>query len=220
MSDENRTLRTTGPVTEKPLHPHEPHIEDTAGTTRDQEAGRVDRDARQYQQFNPARATQAHPVGAAGGSQLHYPRLQLAALQKPTHMRRWPGWCSRSRLPGSKSFVMPALTMIARRRGCRHRGAGANAVPSVWCAYWPRQRPLIATAARRNALWPRITLSLPVIPMLTSKAGYSGKPASIDEARRAWRSMAGRAVALYGPQCYRLQDNKTVYRAAETVTTV
>lgn len=58
--------------------------------------------------------------------------------------------------------------------------------------------------------------------MLYIEGRLLGKPASIDEAREQWRSMAGRAGQLYtGHGVIRLQDNKTVYRAAETaITTV
>ncbi len=56
--------------------------------------------------------------------------------------------------------------------------------------------------------------------MLYIEGRLLGKPASIDEAREQWRSMAGRAGQLYtGHGVIRLQDNKTVYRAAETAIT-
>ncbi len=80
----------------------------------------------------------------------------------------------------------------------------------------PRQRRAGRDHAdlERNALWPRIALSLPAT-RLYIEGRLLGKPASIDEAREQWRLMAGRAATYTGHGVIRLQDNKTVYRAAE-----
>lgn len=58
--------------------------------------------------------------------------------------------------------------------------------------------------------------------MLYIDGELAGKPPSVDEARRRWRSMAGRAGQLHtGHSIIRLQDNAVQHRAAETaVTTV
>ncbi|MFV0495421.1 Maf family protein [Mycobacterium sp.] len=78
-----------------------------------------------------------------------------------------------------------------------------------------------ALAAER----PEVTADCVVIgcdSMLLLDGRLCGKPASIDEARRQWRSMAGRAGQLHTGHCLiRLRDHTTVHVVAETsITTV
>ncbi|MBW0018617.1 MAG: septum formation inhibitor Maf [Mycobacterium sp.] len=58
--------------------------------------------------------------------------------------------------------------------------------------------------------------------MLELDGRLCGKPASIDEARRQWQAMAGRAGQLYTGHCVvRLRDDVIVFRDTETsITTV
>lgn len=56
--------------------------------------------------------------------------------------------------------------------------------------------------------------------MLLIDGELAGKPPSVDEARRRWQSMAGRAGALHtGHSLLRLCDNEIRHQAAETVVT-
>lgn len=56
--------------------------------------------------------------------------------------------------------------------------------------------------------------------MLLIDGELAGKPSSVDEARRRWQSMAGRAGALHTGHCLiRLRDNEIRHQAAETVVT-
>lgn len=101
---------------------------------------------------------------------------------------------------------------------------GPDAVPSdVVCVLAAAKAAQVATTLTGTQ---RIVAADCVVvacdSMLYIEGRLLGKPASIDEAREQWRSMAGRAGQLYtGHGVIRLQDNKTVYRAAETaITTV
>ncbi len=87
------------------------------------------------------------------------------------------------------------------------------AVPSVWCAYWPRQKAaqVATTLTGTQRIVAANCVIVPVIRCSTSKAGYSANQRQ-STAREQWRSMAGgpansiRATVLSG-----CRTSKTVY---------
>nr|WP_079015933.1 acyl-CoA carboxylase subunit epsilon [Mycobacterium tuberculosis] len=88
VSDGNET-NNPAPVTEKPLHPHEPHIEILRGQPTDQELAALIAVLGSISGSTPP----AQPEPTRGGlpvDQLRYPVFswQRITLQEMTHMRR------------------------------------------------------------------------------------------------------------------------------------
>ena len=84
----------------------------------------------------------------------------------------------------------------------------------------------LATAKAQNvarALDPSVTADCVVIgcdSMLYCRGELRGKPASADDAKRQWQTMAGHTGELHTGHCViRLLDNQIVYQSAETLTT-